>query len=89
MTTFRWLVLCCTILVSTQSFSQGFCEDFSNPSSTTPVGNACTGVYQPGMLDNWGAQNIDALQYSNVNSQGGASDYYLFLDVSTIFVRFR
>ncbi|MAT89176.1 MAG: hypothetical protein CMC35_00670 [Flavobacteriaceae bacterium] len=79
-TTFRWLVLCCTILVSTQSFSQGFCEDFSNPSSTTPVGNACTGVYQPGMLDNWGAQNIDALQYSNVNSQGGASDYYLFLD---------
>ncbi|MDC7993892.1 T9SS type A sorting domain-containing protein [Altibacter sp. HG106] len=79
-TIFRWLVLCCTTLVTTATFSQSFCEDFSNPSSTAPVGNACTGVYQPGMLDNWGAQNIDALQYTDVNSQGGSGDFYLFLD---------
>jgi hypothetical protein len=72
-----WLI---AMLFANFSFAQGFCTDFNNPSTTTSIGTGCTGVYTPSLLDNWGAQNIDGLQYRNTNSQGGTSDYYLHLD---------
>lgn len=77
-TTWLW---CCLFLINAALSAQGsFCEDFNQYSTTTPVGTSCTGVCTPNLLNNWGAINIDGVHYTNVGSQGGTSDYFLYLD---------
>lgn len=57
-----------------------FCEDFNQYSTTTPVGTTCDAICHPGLLNNWGGFNIQGINYTDVGSQGGAGDYFLYLD---------
>jgi len=62
------------------SFSQGFCENFNSYSNTTLAGTPCDAVCYPNLLNNWGGLNIDGIKYTDIGSQGGLGDYFLYLD---------
>ncbi|MCB0457101.1 MAG: T9SS type A sorting domain-containing protein [Flavobacteriaceae bacterium] len=75
-----WAIL---LLITNTTFSQGFCVDFDDKSNTALVSTPCDGNYYPNVLDNWGGANFlnnGGMRYQDTNSQGGAGDYFLFLD---------
>ncbi|MBV1923019.1 MAG: T9SS type A sorting domain-containing protein [Flavobacteriaceae bacterium] len=77
---FNPLIWVCLIMGLTTQAQNPFCEDFNQYSVTSPVGTLCDAVCNPSLLNNWGGFNIQGINYTDVGSQGGAGDYFLYLD---------
>lgn len=77
---FNPLIWVCLLMGITSQAQNPFCEDFNQYSTTAPVGTLCDAVCHPGLLNNWGGFNIQGINYTDVGSQGGTGDYFLYLD---------
>lgn len=77
---FNPIVWVCLIMGITTQAQNPFCEDFNSYATTSPVGTLCDAVCHPNLLNNWGGFNIDGIHYTDIGSQGGPGDNFLYLD---------
>lgn len=68
------------LLFTNSIYSQSFCEDFNSYLATPLAGGGCSGSPQFNVLNNWGATNVDGINYKDTGSINGTGDMYLHAD---------